>query len=166
MKDLLAVTDAARSLPFVDPTRVAAVGASFGGYSVYWLAGNHEGRFKTFIAHCGVYNLESMFGQTEELFFSNWDMKGKPWDQPKPTSYNWFSPHRYVHKWNAPILVIHNEKDYRVPLAQGLEAYTAAQLRGLKTKMLYFPDENHWVLKPQNSVLWQKVFFDWLRETL
>jgi dipeptidyl aminopeptidase/acylaminoacyl peptidase len=166
MKDLLAVTDAARSLPFVDPTRVAAVGASFGGYSVYWLAGNHEGRFKTFIAHCGVYNLESMFGQTEELFFSNWDMKGKPWDQPKPISYNWFSPHRYVHKWNAPILVIHNEKDYRVPLAQGLEAYTAAQLRGLKTKMLYFPDENHWVLKPQNSVLWQKVFFDWLRETL
>lgn len=166
MKDILWVTDSVKRLPFVDAGRMAAVGASFGGYTVYWLAGNHEGRFKSFIAHCGVYNLESMFGQTEEIFFSQWDMKGQPWDRPKPTSYNWFSPHRYVHQWNAPILIIHNEKDYRVPLAQGLEAYTAAQLRGIKTRMLYFPDENHWVIKPQNSVLWQKVFWGWLDETL
>jgi len=166
MKDMLWVTDSVKKLPFVDAVRMAAVGASFGGYTVYWLAGNHDGRFKSFIAHCGVYNLESMFGQTEEIFFSQWDMKGRPWDRPKPNSYNWYSPHRYVHQWNAPILIIHNEKDYRVPLAQGLEAYTAAQLRGIKTRMLYFPDENHWVIKPQNSVLWQKVFFGWLDETL
>jgi dipeptidyl aminopeptidase/acylaminoacyl peptidase len=166
MKDMLWVTDSVKGLPFVDAERMAAVGASFGGYTVYWLAGNHDGRFKSFIAHCGVYNLESMFGQTEEIFFSQWDMKGRPWDRPRPNSYNWYSPHRYVHQWNAPILIIHNEKDYRVPLAQGLEAYTAAQLRGIKTRMLYFPDENHWVIKPQNSVLWQKVFFGWLDETL
>jgi dipeptidyl aminopeptidase/acylaminoacyl peptidase len=93
-------------------------------------------------------------------------MKGRPWDRPKPASYTWFSPHRTVDQWTSPILVIHNENDFRVPLAQGLEAYTAAQLRGIKTKLLYFPDENHWVVKPQNSVLWQKVFFDWLNETL
>ncbi|MFM9061248.1 MAG: S9 family peptidase [Bacteroidota bacterium] len=166
MNDLLWVTDSVRKLPFVDAQRVAAVGASFGGYSVYWLAGHHDGRFKSLIAHCGVYNLESMFGQTEEIFFSQWDMKGRPWDRPKPKSYTWFSPHRTVDQWTSPLLVIHNENDYRVPLAQGLEAYTAAQLRGIKTKMLYFPDENHWVIKPQNSVLWQKVFFGWLDETL
>ncbi|NBW32780.1 MAG: S9 family peptidase [Cytophagia bacterium] len=166
MNDLLWVTDSVRRLPFVDASNVAAVGASFGGYSVYWLAGHHNGRYKSLISHCGVYNLESMFGQTEEIFFSQWDMKGRPWDRPKPASYTWFSPHRTVDQWTAPILVIHNENDFRVPLAQGLEAYTAAQLRGLKTKLLYFPDENHWVIKPQNSVLWQKVFFDWLDETL
>jgi dipeptidyl aminopeptidase/acylaminoacyl peptidase len=166
MKDMLWVTDSVKRLPFVDAGRMAAVGASFGGYTVYWLAGNHEGRFKSFIAHCGVFNLESMFGQTEEIFFSQWDMKGRPWDRPKPVSYTKFSPHRYVHLWNSPILIIHNEKDFRVPLAQGLEAYTSAQLRGIKTRMLYFPDENHWVIKPQNSVLWQKVFFEWLDETL
>ena len=166
MNDLLWVTDSVRRLPFVDAEKVAAVGASFGGYSVYWLAGHHNGRFKSLIAHCGVYNLESMFGQTEEIFFSQWDMKGRPWDRPKPASYTWFSPHRTVDQWTSPILVIHNENDFRVPLAQGLEAYTAAQLRGIKTKLLYFPDESHWVVKPQNSVLWQKVFFDWLNETL
>jgi dipeptidyl aminopeptidase/acylaminoacyl peptidase len=125
-------------LPFVDAEKVAAVGASFGGYSVYWLAGHHNGRFKSMIAHCGVYNLESMFGQTEEIFFSQWDMKGRPWDRPKPASYTWFSPHKTVDQWTSPI----------------------------QTKLLYFPDENHWVVKPQNSVLWQKVFFDWLDETL
>jgi dipeptidyl aminopeptidase/acylaminoacyl peptidase len=107
-----------------------------------------------------------MFGQTEEIFFTDFDMKGRPWDVPTPRSYTDFSPHRFVGRWDAPILIIHNEKDFRVPLAQGMEAFTAAQLRGVKSQFLYFPDENHWVIKPQNSVLWQKVFFNFLGEQL
>lgn len=162
MQDYLSAIDAMSKERFVDASRLGAVGASFGGYSVYWLAGNHNKRFKAFISHCGVYNLESMYGQTEEIFFTDFEMKGKPWEQPQPKSYELYSPHKYAKNWDTPILVIHNEKDFRVPLAQGMEAFTAAQLQNVPSKFLYFPDENHWVVKPQNSVLWQKVFFEWL----
>jgi dipeptidyl aminopeptidase/acylaminoacyl peptidase len=166
MQDYFAAIDSMAKEPFVDANRLGAVGASFGGYSVYWLAGNHEKRFKAFISHCGVFNLEAMYGQTEEVFFTDFEMKGKPWDLPRPKSYDDFSPHKFVGKWDTPILVIHNEKDFRVPLAQGMEAFTAAQLNQVPSNFLYFPDENHWVLKPQNSVLWQKIFFEWLNTYL
>lgn len=162
MQDYLSAIDAFSKEKYVDANRLGAVGASFGGYSVYWLAGNHNKRFKAFISHCGVYNLEAMYGQTEEIFFTDFEMKGKPWEQPQPKSYELYSPHKFARNWDTPILVIHNEKDFRVPLAQGMEAFTAAQLQGVPSKFLYFPDENHWVVKPQNSVLWQKVFFEWL----
>jgi dipeptidyl aminopeptidase/acylaminoacyl peptidase len=166
MQDLLSVSDFMAKESYVDANKMAAVGASFGGYSVYWLAGNHQKRFKAFIAHCGVFNLESMFGATEELWFSNWDMKGPYWQEPKPESYSKFSPHLFVKKWDTPILVIHNDKDFRVPLTEGLQAFTAAQLQNIKSRFLYFPDEGHWVLKPQNAVLWNRVFFDWLGQNL
>lgn len=162
MRDYLSAIDTMAKEPYVDATKLGAVGASFGGYSVYWLAGNHNKRFKTFISHCGVYNLEAMYGQTEEIFFTDFEMKGSPYSQPQPISYQKFSPHHFARNWDTPILVIHNEKDFRVPLAQGMEAFTAAQLQGIESSFLYFPDENHHVLKPQNSVLWQKVFFEWL----
>ncbi len=161
MRDLLTATDDAMTIPFVDRTRMGAVGASFGGFSVYWLAGNHNKRFKTFIAHCGMFNMESWYGSTEEMFFANNDNQGAYWNIPRPKNFD-NSPHRFVKNWDAPILIIHNEKDYRVPLTQGLEAFTAAQVKGIKSKLLYFPDENHWVMKPQNSVLWQREFFEWL----
>ena len=162
MKDLLAVTDQMVKEPYINKDKMGAVGASFGGYSVYWLAGNHQKRFKAFISHCGVFNLESMYGATEELWFSNWDMKGPYWLEPKPVSYTKFSPHLFVKNWDTPMLVIHNDKDFRVPLTEGLQAFTAAQLKSVPSRFLYFPDEGHWVLKPQNSVLWNRVFFDWL----
>jgi dipeptidyl aminopeptidase/acylaminoacyl peptidase len=162
MQDLISVTDHMAKEPYVNKDKIAAVGASFGGYSVYWLAGNHKKRFKAFIAHCGVFNLESMFGATEELWFSNWDMKGPYWQEPKPVSYTKFSPHQFVKNWDTPMLVIHNDKDFRVPLTEGLQAFTAAQLKNVPSRFLYFPDEGHWVLRPQNSVLWNRVFFDWL----
>ncbi len=161
MKDYLSAIDEVSKETFVAKDKRAAVGASFGGYSVYWLAGNHQGRFKTFIAHCGMFNMESWYGTTEEMFFANNDNKGPYWQQPTPKNFS-ASPHKFVQNWDKPILVIHNEKDFRVPLGQGMEAFTAAQLKGIKSRFLYFPDENHWVVKPQNSVLWQRVYFDWL----
>jgi len=166
MKDLLSAIDDVSREPYVDKSRLGAVGASFGGFSVYWLAGNHDKRFKAFISHCGVFNLESEFGATEEMFFARHDMDGNYWDRPAPKSFEAFSPHKFVQNWDAPMLVIHNEKDFRVPLNQGMEAFTAAQLRGVPSRFLYFPDEGHWVTKPQNSVLWQRVFFDWLDTSL
>ena len=166
MRDYLAAIDEMSKEPFVDTARRGAVGASYGGYSVYYLAGHHNGRFKTFIAHCGVFNLESMYGATEEVFFSNFDMEGPYWKSPQPKSYEQFSPHKFVQNWNTPILVIHNEKDFRVPLGEGLQAFNAAQLKGIKSRFLYFADEGHWVSKPQNSLLWQREFFRWLKETL
>ncbi len=166
MQDLLSATDALRAEPFVDSTRVAAVGASYGGYSVYWLAGNHEGRFRSFIAHAGVFNLESWYGTTEELFFANWDIGGPYWKPELAEDYARFSPHRYVQRWNRPIMVIHGALDFRVPVGEGLQAYQAAQLRGLHSRLLYFPDEGHWIQKPQNALLWQREYFRWLRETL
>lgn len=165
MRDYLSAIDAVAKEPFVDPRRLGAVGASFGGFSVYWLAGNHEKRFQCFIAHCGMFNMESWYGSTEELFFANHDNKGSYWTSPRPANY-YSSPHRFVKSWDTPILVIHNEKDYRVPVTQGMEAFTAAQAQGVPSRFLYFPDENHWVVKPQNSVLWQRVFFEWLDKWL
>ena len=162
MQDLISVSDFMAKEPYVNKDKMAAVGASFGGYSVYWLAGNHKKRFKAFIAHCGVFNLESMYGATEELWFSNWDFKGPYWQEPKPVSYTKFSPHQFVKNWDTPMLVIHNDKDFRVPLTEGLQAFTAAQLKNVPSRFLYFPDEGHWVLRPQNSVLWNRVFVDWL----
>lgn len=161
MKDLLSAIDSVSNESFVDKNKLGAVGASFGGYSVYWLAGNHNKRFKAFISHNGVYNMRSM-SATEELFFYRNENAGYPWETPMPKSYVEFSPDNFVKNWNTPILIIANERDYRVPYTQGLEAYTAARTLGVPARFLSYPDENHWVLRPQNSVMWQRVFFDWL----
>jgi dipeptidyl aminopeptidase/acylaminoacyl peptidase len=160
MQDLLSAIDAVAAEPYVDANRLGAIGASFGGYTVYWLAGNHEGRFRTLIAHAGVFNLESMYGATEEMFFVNFDLGGAYWD--RPDSYEKFSPHRFVQDWDTPLLVIHGEKDFRVPIGEGMQAFTAAQLQGIESRFLYFPEEGHWILSPQNGILWHRVFFDWL----
>jgi dipeptidyl aminopeptidase/acylaminoacyl peptidase len=163
MRDILAATDGMMADPKIDRTRVAAVGASFGGYTVYWLMGNAANRFCAMIAHCGVYNLESMYGSTEELFFVNWDLGGPYWQSSEVAAeYAQFSPHRFAGNWRTPLLVIHGEKDFRVPVTQGMEAFTAAQVQGVPSRFLYFPEEGHWVQSPQNSVLWGRVFFDWL----
>ncbi|MCC5919930.1 MAG: S9 family peptidase [Cyclobacteriaceae bacterium] len=162
IRDYLKASDSISALPYIDENRLGAVGASYGGYSVYFLAGLHEGRFKTFISHAGLFNLESWYGSTEEMFFANWDIGGAYWDENPPESYSKFSPHRFAQNWDTPILVIHGQKDYRVPVSQGMEAFNAAQLQGVQSKFLYFPDENHWILKPQNNVLWHREFFDWL----
>jgi dipeptidyl aminopeptidase/acylaminoacyl peptidase len=166
MQDLLSATDAAAKKPYVDAANMGAVGASFGGYSVYWLAGNHNKRFKSFISHCGVFNLESFYGTTEELFFAKHDLGQPYWDNPQYNEWIKDSPHKYIQNWDTPMLVIHNELDYRVPMGEGLQAYQAAKLKGLKSKLLVFPDEGHHVTKPQNSMLWQRTFFGWLDETL
>jgi dipeptidyl aminopeptidase/acylaminoacyl peptidase len=166
MLDYLSAIDDVAKEPYVNKDKLGAVGASFGGFSVYWLAGNHNKRFKTFISHCGMFNMESWYGTTEEMFFANNDNGGPYWDQKKSPNNFDSSPHKFVKNWDTPILIIHNEKDFRVPLNQGMEAFTAAQLKGIPSKFLYFPDENHWVTKPQNSILWQRVFFDWLNQTL
>jgi len=166
MDDLLSSIDEVSKEPYIDNDRLGAIGASFGGYSVYWLAGNHKKRFKTFIAHDGVFNLESMYGITEEIFFPDFDLEGPYWNEPKPKSYLEFSPHLYVKNWDTPILIIHNDKDFRVPLSQGQEAFTAARLQNVDARFLSFPDENHWMLKPQNAILWQRVFFEWLDKYL
>jgi dipeptidyl aminopeptidase/acylaminoacyl peptidase len=160
MEDLLASIDHVAAEPYVDQGRLGAIGASFGGYSVYWLAGNHGGRFRTFVAHAGLFNLESMYGATEEMFFVNFDLAGPYWENP--ASYEAFSPHRFVADWDTPILVIHGEKDFRVPITEGMQAFTAAQLKGIESRFLYFPEEGHWILSPQNGILWHRVFFDWL----
>jgi len=166
MQDVLASTDAMIADPTIDRSRVAAIGASFGGYTVYWLMGNDASRFCSMIAHCGVFNLESMYGSTEELFFVNWDLGGPYWaSEAVGNAYAKFSPHKFVGKWKTPLLVIHGEKDFRVPVTQGMEAFTAAQVQGIPSRFLYFPEEGHWVLSPQNGVLWGRVFFDWLDRT-
>ncbi|SHM47537.1 Dipeptidyl aminopeptidase/acylaminoacyl peptidase [Chryseobacterium carnipullorum] len=165
MRDYLAATDYAKTLPYVDGERVAAVGASYGGYSVFMLAGIHENRFKTFIAHDGLFDMKSWYLTTEELWFANWDL-GSPWEKPLPKAYTEFNPSNFVEKWNKPIMIFQGGIDFRVPYEQGQEAFQAAQLRGLKSKLVYFPNENHWVLHPQNGLVWQREFFDWLKETL
>ncbi|UEQ78302.1 S9 family peptidase [Chryseobacterium arthrosphaerae] len=165
MRDYLAATDYAKTLPYVDGDRVAAVGASYGGYSVFMLAGIHENRFKTFIAHDGLFDMKSWYLTTEELWFANWDI-GSPWDKPQPKAYTEFNPSNFVEKWNKPIMIVQGGIDFRVPYEQGQEAFQAAKLRGLKSKLVYFPNENHWVLHPQNGLVWQREFFDWLKETL
>ncbi|MBK6988202.1 MAG: S9 family peptidase [Bacteroidetes bacterium] len=165
MNDLLSSIDSVSKEPFVNRDKMGAVGASFGGYSVFWLEGNHKHRFKAFISHCGVFNLESMIA-TEELFFHNYEFDGAYWRTPRPISYEKFSPHRYVQNWDTPILIISNEKDYRVPYTQGLEAYSAARMKNVPARFLSFSDEGHWVLKPQNSIMWQREFFNWLDKYL
>lgn len=166
MKDYLsAIDDACNNLPFVDKDRLGAVGASFGGFSVYYLAGHHDKRFKCFIAHDGAFNLESMYTDTEEAWFSNWEYEHAFWNKDlsenaKKTYEN--SPHKFVDKWDTPILCIHGEKDYRINANQGMGAFNAARMRGIPAELLIYPDENHWVLKPQNGILWQRTFFNWL----
>jgi len=166
MKDYLSAIDEAAEEPYVDETRLGAVGASYGGYSVYMLAGIHEKRFKTFIAHCGLFNLESWYGTTEELFFANWDHGGPYWLEENKENYRKFSPHNYVANWDTPMLVIHGGMDYRVPESEGMQAFQAAQLKGIKSKYLYFPTESHWVQSPQNGLVWQREFFEWLSTDL
>ena len=169
MRDYLSAIDDIAKEPYVDKDRLGAVGASYGGYSIYYLAGIHQKRFKSFIAHCGVFNLQSMYGTTEELFFNNHEIGGAYWEKENAIaqkSYKEFNPIEKINNWDTPILIIHGGKDYRVPEEQGFQAFTAAQLRGIKSEFLYFPDENHWVLQPQNGLLWQRTFFKWLKETL
>ncbi len=169
MNDYLSAIDSMAKESYVDKTKIGCVGASYGGYSVFYLAGNHNNRFKTFIAHDGVFNTQSMYGTTEEVFFNNWDFGGAYWEKENKKaqkSYTTFNPINFLDKWNTPILIIQGGNDFRVPIGQGQEAFQAAQLRGIKSKFLYFPDENHWVLKPQNSLVWQLEFFKWLHETL
>jgi len=170
MQDYLAaIDDAAANLPYVDKDHMGAVGASFGGFSVYYLAGHHEGRFKCFIAHDGAFNLEAMYTETEENWFSNWEYDDAYWNQDqteraRKTYAN--SPHRFVDKWDTPILCIHGEKDYRINYTQGMSAFNAARMRGIEAQLLIFPDENHWVLHPQNGILWQRTYFQWLNRWL
>ena len=169
MQDYLAAIDDIAKEPYVDKERIGCVGASYGGYSCFYLAGIHEGRFKSFIAHDGIFNWKSMYGTTEEMFFVNWDMGGNYWDKSNKIaqrSFSEYSPIEKVENWDTPILVIQGGKDFRVPIGQGLEAFNAAQLKGIKSKLLYFPEENHWVLSPQNALIWQREFFKWLKETL
>ncbi|ACU07624.1 Prolyl oligopeptidase family protein [Flavobacteriaceae bacterium 3519-10] len=165
MQDYLAATDYAKTLPFVDNERIGAVGASYGGYSVFMLAGIHDNRFKTFIAHDGLFDMKSWYGTTEELFFANWDL-GRPTDLPLPKAYSDFNPSNFVSKWNKPIMIIQGGLDFRVGYEQGQQAFQAAKLHGLKSKFVYFPNENHWVLNPHNALVWQREFFGWLKETL
>ncbi|MDI5896593.1 S9 family peptidase [Flavobacterium yafengii] len=167
--DYLSAIDDVTKEKYVDATRLGCVGASYGGYSVFYLAGMHNNRFKTFIAHDGIFNTQSMYGTTEEVFFTNWDFGGAYWEKDNAVAqkaYTIFNPMTLVEKWNKPILIIQGGKDFRVPIGQGQEAFQAAQLRGIKSRFLYFPEENHWVLKPQNAQVWQGEFFKWLKETL
>lgn len=169
MDDYLSAIDELAKEPYVDNDRLGAIGASFGGYSVFYLAGIHEKRFKTFISHDGVFDTRTMYGTTEELFFVNNDWGGNYWDTNNTVAqkaYNEFNPINLVSKWDTPILIIQGGKDYRVPIEQGLSAFQAAQLLDIKSKLLYFPDENHWILQPQNAIVWQTEFFKWLKETL
>jgi dipeptidyl aminopeptidase/acylaminoacyl peptidase len=169
MQDYLSAIDNMSAESFVDKSRLGCVGASYGGYSVYMLAGMHKKRFKTFIAHDGIFDFRSMYGTTEEVWFPNWDYGGPYWDKNNAAaqkSYREFSPSNFVANWDTPILIFQGNKDYRVPLEQGLQAFQAAQLQGIKSKLVVMMDENHWVLKPQNALVWQHQFFDWLKETL
>ena len=168
MRDYFTAIDEVAKEPFVDKDRLGCVGASFGGFSVYWLAGHHDKRFKAFIAHDGIFNMEMQYLETEEMWFANWDMGGAYWDRQNATAQRTFanSPHRFVDKWDTPILCIHGEKDYRILANQGMAAFNAAVLRGVPAELLIYPDENHWVLKPQNGVLWQRTFFEWLDKWL
>ena len=162
---LTAIDDVARE-PYIDRERLGAVGASYGGYSVYMLAGKHQGRFKTFIAHCGTFDMKSWYGTTEEIFFANKDLGGAYWQNKANPSYNEYSPSSYVDLWDTPILILQGEQDFRVPLGQSMQAFQAARLRGIEARMVLFPDECHWILRPQDALLWQAEFFSWLDKYL
>ena len=164
MRDYFSAIDEFCTEPYVDKDHLGCVGASFGGFSVYWIAGHHDGRFKAFIAHDGIFNLEMQYLETEEKWFANWDLGGAYWDKDNKTAQRTFanSPHKFVDKWDTPILCIHGEKDYRILANQAMAAFDAAKMRGVPAELLVFPDENHWVLKPQNGILWQREFRGWL----
>ena len=168
MKDYLSAIDDICKEPYVDKDRLGCVGASFGGYSVYWLAGNHDKRFKCFIAHDGIFNTQQQYLETEEMWFPNWDMGSAPWVKPGGEMQKVYSesPHMFVDKLDTPILCIHGQKDFRIEYTQAESAFNAARLRGIPAQLLLFPDENHWVLKPQNAILWQRTFFRWLDKWL
>ncbi len=169
MDDYLSAIDDVSKEAYVDKERLGCIGASYGGYSVFYLAGIHQKRFKSFIAHAGVFDLKSMYGTTEEIFFTNFDIGGAYWEKENGAamkSYQDFNPIDKVANWDTPMLVIHGGLDYRVPESQGFQAYTALQLRGIKSRLLYFPDENHWILQPHNALVWQREFYRWLKETL
>jgi dipeptidyl aminopeptidase/acylaminoacyl peptidase len=165
MKDYLSAIDEVAKESYVDNDNLGAIGASYGGFSVYYLAGHHEGRFKAFISHCGIFNFESMYASTEEIFFVHHDMGGAYWENPKPKSYD-FSPHKFVGNWDTPILVITGENDLRIPYTQSMEAFNAAKLRGIPARFLFFPEESHFVVRPQNSIVWQREFKRFLDENL
>jgi len=161
------VADVVRRNSFIDRNRIGAAGASYGGYMIDWILGHNNDprfRFKVLVSHDGVYNLESMYGTTEELWFPNWEFKGQPWTNP--AMYSRWSPHKFVQNFNTPLLIIHSELDYRVPIGEGMQLFTAVQLKGIDSKFLTFPDEGHWVLKPQNSQLWYHTVLDWLDKYL
>ena len=168
MKDYLSAIDAVKQEPYIDENRLGAIGASYGGFSVYWLAGHHNKRFKAFIAHDGMFNLEAQYLETEEMWFANWDLGGPFWDKNNKIAQRTYanSPHKFVQNWDTPLMVVHSELDYRIVASQGMSAFNAAKLRGIPAKYLYFPDENHWVLHPQNGILWQREFFSWLDKWL
>lgn len=168
MKDYLSAVDDMKREAYVDADHIGAVGASYGGFSVYWLAGNHDGRFACLIAHAGIFNTESQYLETEEMWFANWDLGGPFWDKSNAAAQRSFanSPHKFVDKWDTPILITHGEYDFRILASQGMMAFNAARLRGVPAEMLIFPDENHWILKPQNAIMWQRVFFRWLNRWL
>jgi len=168
MKDYLTAIDAVSTAPYVDKNHLGCVGASYGGFSVYWLAGNHHKRFKAFIAHDGIFNSEAQYLETDELWFENWDMGGPFWETSNTVAQRSFanSPHKFIKNWDTPILCIHGEKDYRILASQGMTAFNAAKLRGIPAELLIYPDENHWVLQPQNAILWQRRFFNWLDKWL
>lgn len=179
MKDYLAAVDYMKQYPYVDNARIGATGASYGGFSVYWLAGNHDKRFAALLAHAGIFNMEAQYLETEEIWFANWDMGGGATNAPANTAddpdYGAFwskdnaiaqrtfanSPHKFVDKWDTPIMISHGEFDYRILSSQGEMAFNAAKLRGIPAEMVIFPDENHWILKPQNAIMWQRLFFRW-----
>lgn len=164
MRDYFAATDYIAAQPYVDEKKIGAIGASYGGFSVYWLAGHHEGRFAALIAHAGIFNMEAQYLETEEMWFADFDMGGAPWDEANAVAQRTFatSPHKFVSNWTAPILVTIGELDYRILASQGMMAFNAAKMHGLEAEMLVFPDENHWILKPQNAILWQRTFFRFL----
>lgn len=168
MKDYLSAIDDVANEPYVNKSKLGAVGASYGGFSVFWLAGNHDNRFSAFIAHDGMFNLESQYLETEEMWFVNWDLGGAFWEKNNETAMRSYenSPHKFIDKWNTPILVVHGGKDFRIAYTQGMQAFNAAVLRGVPAEFLFFPEENHWVLSAQNGILWQRVFFRWLDKWL
>jgi len=168
MKDYLSAIDALSKEPYVDETRLGCTGASYGGFSVYWLAGNHNKRFKAFLAHAGIFNLEAQYLETEEMWFANWDLGGSYWDRSNSIAQRTYanSPHKFVNKWDTPIMITHGELDYRILASQGMMAFNAAKLRGIPTRMLIYPNENHWISQPQNGVLFQREFFRWFNEHL
>lgn len=164
MRDYLSAVDYMKANePAIDPARIGATGASYGGFSVYWLAGNHDKRFAALLAHAGIFNTEAQYLETEEMWFANWDMGGAFWDKDNAIAQRTFatSPHRFVDRWDTPIMISHGEKDYRILASQGMAAFNAAKMRGIPAEMVIFPDENHWILKPQNALMWQRLFFRW-----